>query len=259
MLSQVLVRKTADIVYRHIMVVDIDEFLSQAETNLAQKYSHDTNDFRQHALGLDGFDLYDSYDNNAGLNLDPFSNDDGLGGHGSLQYFGSHDGPSGLDGHSFSHNSEHIHGHQESALAGLDDHSSFQNSQPSHDQYQVAIPLSHNSHPFHQGAEQFQDPSAMLIDGQVEDVAESIEQGQDSREEEGEEDAVPLKHEEHDSDEEFKEDDGEDEAAKEDQDDDEDEGGQKKKKKREKRKPYKQPRILTRWDSKFAYICCDAR
>jgi hypothetical protein len=257
--SQVLVETVADIVYRYIMGVDIDEFLSQKETSLAQGYSRETNDFAQLGFGLDGFDPYDSYGNDASLILDPFNNNDGIGGHGSLHYFGSHDDPSGLDGHPFSHNSEHIHGHQASALAGLDGHSSFQNSQPSHEQAQIAIPSSHNNHSAYQGAEQSHDPSAMLIDGQVEDVAESIEQGQDSREDEDEEVEVPLKHEEHDSDEEFKEDDGGDEAAEEDQDDEEDEGDQKKKKKKEKRKPYKQPRILTRWDSKFAYICCEIR
>jgi hypothetical protein len=216
------------------MAVDIDEYLNQTEVGFTQESLNDMSDYGRHGFGRYGFGSYDAYNNNS--SMDPFSNmnpfsDDATGGQGSLSFSNINDqqdflAPAGLDDHSFSHNSEPAYGHQASAPSGLDGHSS-------HD------------------AEQSHDPSAMLIDGEFGDVADSVEQGQNSREEEFEKDEVPLKNEEHDSDEEFKEEDAEDEAYEEDQDDEEDEGS-KKKKTKEKRKPYKNSRILTRWDSKSA-------
>jgi hypothetical protein len=247
--------------HRYTMAVDIDEYLSQTEVGFAQDSLNDMNDYGQNRFGHGGFGFYDSYSNNLSMNpfsndnlsLDPFSSNNGTGGQGSLSFQQHLAAPSDLDGHSFSHNSEPAFGHQASPPSGLDGHSSSPNSQYNHEHPHLPVPASHNDQAFHHDAEQSHDPSAMLNDGEFEDVPDSIEHGQNSREGEIEEDEVPLKNEEHDSGEDFKEEDGEDEPAEEDQNDEEDDGGRKKKKK-EKRKPYKHSRILTRWDSKFAYI-----
>jgi hypothetical protein len=216
------------------MAVDIDEYLSQTEVGFTQESLNDMSDYGRNGFGGYGFGSYDSYNNNASMdpfsNIDPFSND-ATGGQGGLSFSGINDqqdfvAPAGLEDHS-SRDSESVYGHQASAPPGLDGHSS-------------------------RDVEQSHDPSAMLIDGEFEDVPDSVEQGQNSREEELEEDEIPLKNEEHDSDGEFKEEDAEDEAVEEDQDDEEEDEGSKKKKKKEKRKPYKHSRILTRWDSKSA-------
>jgi hypothetical protein len=241
------------------MAVDIDEYLSQTEVGFTRESLNNMGDYGRNEFGRDGFAFYDSYDNNLSIdpfsNMDPFNNNE-FGGQGSLSFSDINDqeefvAPGGLDDHSFSHNFEPAYGHQASAPSGLDGHFSSQNSRHNYEQQHLPGPASHNNRTFHHDAEQSHSPSAVLNNGEFEDVADSTEQGQNSREEGIEEDEVPLKNEEHDSDGEFKEEDAEDEAEEEDQDDDEDEGS-KKNKKKEKRKPYKHSRILTRWDSKSA-------
>jgi hypothetical protein len=260
--------------WRHI----IDEFLNQIGLNFAQDSLNDMDDYDQNRFGPDGFGLSDAYNNHPSINLfnsnnlslDPFSSNIGTGGQGSLA-FPVHNGqqhvvtPPGLDQHSFFHNTEHTLDPRVIAPFGMNSHSSSQNPQYSHKQHQQLEPSSHNRQTSNQGAERFYDSSAMFTNGKVEDVAYPIEQGQDSREEDVEEDGIPVKIEDHDIDDEYMEEateymmeDTEDEAAEEDQDDGENDGSQQKKEKK-KRRPYKQPRILTRWDSKFAYICCIIR
>ena len=224
---------------------DMDLFLDLKEFNFERESSHDMDDDlddngpNDNGLNHTGLDLSclvknGHYDN---MNFDPFINDRN-GGQGSLDF---HANPYGPVSHSMPHNSVFAHEHQEPGIPGLDGHSSSENSQHFQEQNQLVFPSGHVDHSSGHGAEEYQDPSGMLIDGEVEEIVDSIEQGQDAHEEASEEDKVLLKHEEHDSDEEFKE---------------EDEDGQKKKKQKPKRQPYKQARILTHWDSKFTHIYC---
>lgn len=241
--------------------IDIDEYLKQEEPTFAQDPSHemDMSGFKQNIFETNGFGMFGSYGNN--LSMDPFRDNNGNGGHGSLSFYGNmtHQlpvAPSGFDSHSLSHSFEHAHKNPGSALSGLNGHYTSQNLQQYFEEHQPANLLNHNDHIPGLDAEQYQDSSVMPNDGEVGEIADSTEHGQDSREQDDEEDKVPLKNEDYGSDDEFKEEDGEDEAAEEDEDDEEGDGGQKKRKLKDKRKPYKQPRILTRWDRRSNCLCC---
>ncbi|KEQ70998.1 hypothetical protein M436DRAFT_65810 [Aureobasidium namibiae CBS 147.97] len=228
--------------------MDIGDYLKQEEPVPTQGYSHemDMGDFKQDIFKTDGFGVFGSYGNN--LNLDPFRDNNGHGGHGSLSFYGNmtHQlpvAPSGFDGHSLSHSFEHADEHHGATLSGLNGHFSSQNFQQNFEVHQPSNISNHNDHSSGQGVEQYEDSSVMP--NEINEIVDSVEHGQDSVEQEDEEDKVPLKDEEYDSDDEFKDEDEEDEAA---EDDGEDDNGQKKRKLKDKRKPYKQPRILTRWD-----------
>lgn len=251
MLPPLLVQKIAlhiaNSLYRYVMATtDMDVFLDLKEFDFERESSHDMDDdfddngldhngLNHTGLDLSGLVKNGYYDN---MSFDPFINNRN-GGQGSLDF---HANPYGPVSHSMSRNSVFAHKHQEPGIPGLDGHSSSENSQHVQEQNQLVFPPDQIDHSSGHGAEQYQDPSGMLIDGEVEEVADSIEQGQDAHEEASEEDKVLLKHEEHDSHEEFK--------------DEDDEDDQKKKKQKQKRQPYKQTRILTHWDSKSTYIYC---
>lgn len=243
--------------------MDIDNYLKHEEPAFAQDSSHemDMSDFKQNVFETDGFGVVGSYGNN--LSMDPFSDNHGNGGHGSLSFYGNmtHQlpvAPSGFDSHALTHTFEHADENHESALSSLNGHFSSQNLQQDFDGYQPATLPDYNDHSCGPDAEQYEDSSVMPNDGNVDEIVDSVEHGQDSREQEGEEDKVALKNEDYGSDEEFKDEDGEDEAAEEDEDDEEDDNGQKKRKLKDKRKPYKQPRILTRWDRRSTSIWYDS-
>jgi hypothetical protein len=228
---------------------DMDLFLDLKEFDFERESSHDMDDdlddngladngLADNGLKHTGLDLSclvkNSYYDN--MNFDPFINNRN-GGQGSLDF---HANPYGPVSHSMP------------GIPGFDGHSSSENSQHIQEQNQLVFPPDQIDHSSAHGAEQYRDPSGMLVDGEVEEIVDSVEQGQDAHEE-ASEDKVLLKHEEHDSDEEFKEEDEEEGAAEEDEDD---EDGQKKKKQKQRRQPYKQTRILTHWDSKSTYIYC---
>lgn len=232
--------------------IDIDEYLKQEDSSFAHDSSNemDMSEFKQNIFETNGFGMFGSYGNN--LSMDPFSDNSGNGGHGSLSFYGNmtHQlpvAPSGFDSHSLPHNFEHADGNHGSALSGFNGHFSSQNLQQGFGEHQPADLSNH--------AEQYEDSSVMPND-EVDEIVDSVEHGQNSRDQEGEEDKVPLKTEDYGSDDEFKDEDEEDEAA---EDDEEDDDGQKKRKLKDKRKPYKQPRILTRWDRRSTYIRCGPR
>lgn len=227
--------------------IDIDEYLKQEDSSFAHDSSNemDMSEFKQNIFETNGFGVFGSYGNN--LSMDPFSDNSGNGGHGSLSFYGNmtHQlpvAPSGLNSHSFSDTLGHAVQNHGSALSGLNGHFPSQNLQQDFGEHQPANSSNH--------AEQYESSSVMPND-EVDEIVDSVEHGQDSREQEGEEDKVPLKHEDDGSDDEFKDEDEEDEAA---EDDEEDDDGQKKRKLKDKRKPYKQPRILTRWDRKSDHL-----
>ena len=238
--------KTVDKTRNVVTIMDIDDYLKQEEPALTQGYSNEMEmgDFKEDIFNTDGFGVFGSYGNS--LNMDPFRDNNGNGGHGSLSFYGNmtHQlpvAPSGFNAHSLS--DEH-HG---SALPGFNGHFSSQNLQQNFGVHQPADVSNHFPD---------QDSSVMPNDGEINEVVDSVEHGEDSRGQEDEEDKVPLKNGDYDSDDEFRDEDEEDEAA---EDDEEDDNGHKKRKLKDKRKPYKQPRILTRWDRRFTYLRCGSR
>lgn len=243
--------------------MDIDEHLKQEEPTFAQDFSHemDMSDFKQNIFETNGFDVFGSYGNS--LSMDPFSDNNRNGGHGSLSFYGNmtHQlpvAPSDFDSHALSHNFEHVEDNHGSALSGLNGHFPSHNLQQNFGQHQPANLPEYNHPSVGQGAEQYEGSSVMPNDGEADEIVDSVEHGKDSREQEDEEEKAPLKTEDYGSDDEFKDGDEEDEAAEEDEDDEEDGGGHKKRKLKDKRKPYKQPRILTRWDRRSTCLCCDS-
>ncbi|KAK6008728.1 hypothetical protein QM012_000631 [Aureobasidium pullulans] len=203
----------ANLIYRHIMNVDVDDYLNRVDSEFAEGYSNNMHDAIQSRFELDGFNLNDnSADFDVFSNHNDSSGNSGNGGQGNV-FFNSHQQqqfvvPPGLDGQWSAQTSQH--GYNQPPDSNV---SSFAS---------------------HQGAQ----CDYASSNGKVEEVADSIEHENTAPEEEDEEDDALLNNEEHDSDADFKENDEENEEAEEGED------GQKKKKKR---KPYSGPRTLIRW------------